>query len=105
MFLFLYQTAALREVSGEQVCESIQPGRASAESVHLKEKKRGENIDQIDFRCYFFLSGDFPLPLPVLEQALIRSGTVRFRFGTCLSFTVRLSKAFSSQQCKLTQEA
>lgn len=44
-------------------------------------------------------------PLACLrEQALIRSGTVMLRFDTCLSFTVRLSKALSSQQCNLTQE-
>lgn len=40
MFLFLYQTVALSEVSGERVYESIQPRRAFAASVHLRGKKK-----------------------------------------------------------------
>lgn len=69
MFLFLYQTVALSEVSGERVYESIQPRHAFAASVHLRGKK-DKNIDQIDFRCYFFFSGDFSLPLPVSGNGL-----------------------------------
>lgn len=64
MFLFLYQTVVLSAVSGEQVYESSQPRRAFADSVHGEEKEK-EKTDQIDFKCYFFLSGDFSLPLPV----------------------------------------